>query len=152
MLRKFSNRFKTAKVPGLSFDGAVSRTKQAFKKDADINFIMKKYRETGLLPSVRDRKPFYGDFTNAPDFLETQNRIAHTRQYFQQLPADVRDRFANDPARMLDFLANPENDAEAVKLGLKEAPKAPEAPVEPNKPAEKPVEAAVTPPVGQSST
>jgi hypothetical protein len=34
------------------------------------------------------------------------------------LPADVRARFENDPANLLDFMVNPANNAECIKLGL----------------------------------
>jgi len=35
------------------------------------------------------------------------------------LPSDVRKRFSNDPAELIDFLADKKNDEEAIKLGLK---------------------------------
>ena len=34
------------------------------------------------------------------------------------LPAQIRSRFENDPAKLIDFLDNSENLDEAIKLGL----------------------------------
>jgi len=147
MLRKFSERFKRSeKIPGISFVAGSSRTKQSFKKDCDINFIMKKYRETGLLPEPQSRPPFFGDFTNAADFLENQNRIAKTQQYFERLPALTRERFGNDPSKMLDFLADIKNKDEAIKLGLVRKP-APDLTPKPPIPPQTPPPAPPVPPV-----
>ena len=38
------------------------------------------------------------------------------------LPADLRKRFSNDPGQLLSFLENEDNRAEAIKLGLVNAP------------------------------
>ena len=37
---------------------------------------------------------------------------------FDNLPSDVRNRFNNNPAQLLDFVADPENKEEAIELGL----------------------------------
>ncbi|RYF32309.1 MAG: hypothetical protein EOO38_31115, partial [Cytophagaceae bacterium] len=48
---------------------------------------------------------------------------------FDALPAKIRDRFNNDPSRFLAFCENPENEAELVQLGLRDAkPEEPPAP------------------------
>lgn len=114
---------------GISFpideESSVSKTKQSFAKDADINTIMDRYRRTGFLidPTVpRSRRPFYGDFTSMPDFHENESRIAQVRAEFMRLPSDVRAMFDNDPAKVLDFISKPENDVKAVELGLKRDP------------------------------
>lgn len=38
---------------------------------------------------------------------------------FDSLPARVRQRVNNDPAELIDFVANPDNDDELRELGLK---------------------------------
>ena len=48
------------------------------------------------------------------------------QQSFESLPSELRGRFENDPAKLIDFLSDERNNAEAVKLGLKLERKAPE--------------------------
>ena len=50
------------------------------------------------------------------------NQIVAAQEAFNGLPAAVRKRFGNDPGQMLDFLDDPQNASEAVKLGLVDAP------------------------------
>jgi len=50
--------------------------------------------------------------------------LLRTRERFEALPSLVRERFANDPSRMLAFVADKANAKEAESLGLL-APKAP---------------------------
>jgi phage internal scaffolding protein len=38
------------------------------------------------------------------------------------LPAQIRSRFDNDPAKLIDFLENEQNHDEAIKLGLVNPP------------------------------
>lgn len=98
-----------------------SRTKQSFAQEADINFIMARYRKTGFLvdpSSVARRQAMFLDLGSPYDYLEVQNRIAAGKAAFEGLPADVRDRFGNSVPMLLDFLADPANRPEAEKLGL----------------------------------
>lgn len=97
------------------------RTQQAFKDEADINFLMKRFEKTGILPQGRQNAPVYVDATQF-DFTDAQNRVAEVRGVFSQLDARTRARFENDPARMLDFLSDPANNAEAIKMGLMAKP------------------------------
>ncbi len=94
-----------------------SRTKQSFKDETDINTIMARFQKTGMLEFVNKHEPQYGDVT-ALDFQSSMERVATSREMFAELPSKVRDRFENDPAKLLEFLDNPENKAEAVLLGL----------------------------------
>lgn len=100
-----------------------SRTKPEFWKDVNINFIMKKYRKTGILGSPLDyREGMYGDFSSGEDFADRARKVVRMEALFMDLPAHVRSRFSNDPALLVDFLVRPENDEEAFKLGLKVRP------------------------------
>lgn len=92
-------------------------TEQKHKKDVDINQIMLKASKTGMLPLAKG-SPMYGDFTNAQDFQNCLERIQSADQAFMELPADIRKRFANDPAQLITYINNPENEQEAVELGL----------------------------------
>lgn len=100
------------------------RTLQSFKDECDINRIMKRYQQTGVIDHVNRAQPQFGDI-QAIDFQDGLNIVLEAEARFAALPSDVRDRFGNDPARLLDFVGKPENAQEAVKLGLLDAPPAP---------------------------
>lgn len=97
-----------------------SRTQQHFKDECDIDRILKKYSQTGFLvdPLAPRRDPLFGDFSESMSFMEAQTRIARVREAFDSLPSQIRDRFANDPYRLLAWCEDPDNAEEAVKLGL----------------------------------
>lgn len=102
--------------PGTSFEGTVSRTKQEFAAECDLNTIMARYTQTGELPA--GMVGTYGDFSEVPDYLEAQIIIARADAQFSALPAEVRARFENDPAKFLDFVHDPDNLEELQKLGM----------------------------------
>lgn len=125
---KFSTPYNRHKDPGISNDEP-SLTKQSFKAEADINTIVSRYLKGGALPQG-ERKAQFGDFVGL-DYREMQTTIALGNEMFAELPADVRRRFSNEPSQLMEFLANPQNEAEAVKLGLIPSPTPSEAPKTP---------------------
>lgn len=110
---------------------APSLTQQHFRDECDINQIMKRYRETGLLVDPMQRataKPQFGDFSTEFDFMQAQNIIATARENFDALPSNIRERFGNNPASMLAFMEDEGNYDEAVKLGIVQARPEPSTP------------------------
>lgn len=101
-----------------------SVTLQEFTAELDLNVIMARYKASGFDPStlpVSTRKALSGDFTGAPQsYHEALTFITDTRNAFMTLDADIRARFENDPQQFLDFVSNPENQEELVKMGLAE--------------------------------
>lgn len=95
-----------------------SRTKQSFRQESDINVIMSRFEKTGLLTHVNQYNGQYGDFTGLPEYQEAMNKVVSANEMFASLPAKIRDRFANDPAKFLSFVGDPANAAEAKALGL----------------------------------
>lgn len=93
-------------------------TKQSFKKECDINYIMSKYEKTGTISHLRHSEPFYGDFTNVGDYHTALQKINDSRAYFEALPAKVRARFANDVGEFLSFVSDQNNFEEMCELGL----------------------------------
>lgn len=104
----------------------VSLTKQGFKDQCDMNGIVERARTTGMLTHVNARSPMYGDVSNVSDYKDALLVVNRANECFMALPSKVRERFSNDPNRMVEFLSNPANFDEAVSLGL----------IEPKKPAE----------------
>lgn len=107
---------------GISFDGQETLTQQQFKDECDINNIMRRYTATGVLTHLNSRQPEYGDFSNPVDFQNALNTVLEGEAMFAELPAHLRDRFGNDPQQLLEFIADPKNVEEAIKLGLFKAP------------------------------
>ncbi len=126
----------------VQIDCGPTMTKQSFQQECDVNFIMNKWKRTGEIPAamVGTLPPSYGDFSNPTDYMTALNQVIEAKEAFAHLPAFLRDRFANQPVNLLAFLANPDNQEEAVKLGLAEAPerssseKSPETTVVPDTP------------------
>ena len=95
----------------------VSLTQQHFKDECDINNILRQFNVTGLLPE-NALSPRYGDFTGINDYQTALNQVIAAENEFMALPANIRSRFDNDPAKLIEFLENLENKDEAIKLGL----------------------------------
>ena len=96
-----------------------SLAQQHFKEECDINTILQKFNITGLLPE-QPISPRYGDFTGIGDYHTAMNRVLAVQDEFEALPAQIRARFENDPAQLIEFLDNSDNRPEAEQLGLVE--------------------------------
>jgi phage internal scaffolding protein len=97
-------------------------TQQQFAEESDINTIVNNFLRSGELPDELS-KPQFGDFTGVVDnYHDALNLVIAADDAFAALPAKIRARFDNDPAKYVDFFENPENHAEAIKLGLVDAP------------------------------
>ena len=95
----------------------ISLTKQEFLEESDINTIVERFGILGELPSGV-AAPVYADFSEVFDFTTAMNAIAKANESFDAMPAHVRSRFDNNPAKFVDFCSDNANYDEAVKLGL----------------------------------
>lgn len=102
-------------------------TKQSHKDECDVNLILRNFVKTGVIAFTNRNQPMYGDIPST-DFHEAMNTVAQATQMFDQMPAVLRKRFANDPGVFLEFIQNPDNVEEARRLRLlpPERPTAPE--------------------------
>jgi len=122
--------FNTANCPTIEFTEDLC--KQEFKDECDINVIFKRYPE-GQVPTWSSPPVLtYGDFAEAPDFLQAQLLVKESEEQFLSLPVKIRDRFQHDPARLLAFVHDRANLDEAKALGLLKA-EDPPVPVPPPK-------------------
>lgn len=96
-----------------------SLAQQHFKDECDINNILRQFNVTGLLPES-PISPRYGDFTGISDYHTALNRVIAAQDEFDGLPAQIRARFENDPAQLIEFLEDENNRSEAEELGLVE--------------------------------
>lgn len=131
---KFNTKYVPPSSPSVGFK-LPSMTRQEFAKDADINNIISRYRETGFLTDPTrpsSRTPMFGDFSNVQDYQSALEALNQADEDFMKLPARVRDRFSNNPQELIDFLQDPANLEEAISLGLavKPADKPADAPAD----------------------
>lgn len=97
-----------------------SMTKQEFAGECDINNIIKSFSATGMIRhvSARAAEGRYEDLPDPLDFQESLAIIAQATDSFMTLPAKIRDRFEQDPAKFLSFVSNPSNLDEMRALGI----------------------------------
>lgn len=101
-----------------------SMAQQNFKEECDINNIIARYEQTGVLtdPLQPGRNFEFGDYSAVQDYQDSLNFVIEARQMFDSLPSNLRERFNYDPARLLQFLSDDSNRDEAVRLGLIDPP------------------------------
>lgn len=102
-----------------------SRTKQSFRDDVNINKIIARFDRTGMVSHLNSKTPFYGDVSSIVGYQEALNKVKEADELFGRMSAEIRNRFKNDPALMIEFLSDPVNNAEALKLGMIVAPPEP---------------------------
>ncbi|AYQ58199.1 putative VP3 [Microviridae sp.] len=112
---KIYSRFDLPVVDGKRFPGK-TRTQQQYKEECDINTLMARYRDQGILP--RGRAVQYGDFSTLESYQEAQNLLVQAREQFDSLPSEQRARFKNDPALFLEFVTDKGNVAAMRELGM----------------------------------
>lgn len=96
-------------------------TQQSDKDLTNINVIIAKYMKGQPLPQVTEPAKF-GDFTGISSFTEAMEMITKAKESFAEVPAKIRQRFNNDPQRFMDFIHDPANTEELVKMGLAKEP------------------------------
>jgi phage internal scaffolding protein len=94
-----------------------TRAQQHHKDECDINVILERFGKTGQVP-VNAISGTYGDFSGVHDYHTALNAIIASENEFAALPAQLRSRFDNQPAKLIEFLDNPQNKSEAETLGL----------------------------------
>src|SRR6187399_217615 len=74
----------------------------------------------------------YGGFQSGDDYHTLLLRAQDAQDDFMTLDARIRDRFDNDPGKLLDYVRDPNNRLEAIQLGLMiddgSSPQAPQVP------------------------
>lgn len=111
---------------GTAFEGE-TLTQQQYKDQCDVNKIMGKYINGAVINHVNTRTGVYADITSLPvDYLDAMNTIVQAQQSFDQLPAELRLKFNNDPGQMISFLKDESKIKESIELGLRTVMKNPD--------------------------
>lgn len=97
-----------------------SRTKQSFKDECDINNIVKSFRTVQDIINLTEqsRKGVYTDLPEPFEYQDGLNTVIQAEAAFNALPAKLRTRFENNPREFLEFMSDPANQEEMIKLGL----------------------------------
>lgn len=97
-------------------------TKQSFKDDCDINLIIDRYDNSGIVTHLNHVEAQYGDVTQLQDYQQALDTIHAVEDYFNALPAQTRAVFENSPATFLDYANDPDKREKLAELGLIEGP------------------------------
>lgn len=129
----FRSKYSPPKRVSISFldengEYQPGKTEQCHKDLCDITKIIKTYDKTGLITHVNKSAAQYGDFTEINEYKENLEMIIKAKDNFAELPSHIRKKFGNDPGAFFEFVTNPANKDEMVKLGLAIAA-TPEAPI-----------------------
>lgn len=102
---------------GLDCSESEDMAKQEFREEVDINTLVRRFHLTGELPQGV-RLPEYGDFIGVDSYHEAANVMAMANESFSAMPAEVRERFGNDPGAFVEFCLDRDNLEECRKMGL----------------------------------
>ena len=115
-------------VNGVHYFDHPSMTDQSFKKDCDINLVVKRFlksqgmNNSQFLNYMATLSPHF-DSTQAivgyaPDYQDHLQSQIDAKEMFLSLPSAMRKRFNNNPGQFLNFVFDPSNRAELATMGL----------------------------------
>lgn len=108
-------------LTGLDCSKDPSLTKQSFAEEVDINNIVKRFVQTGEIPyQERLSAGQYLDVSTVEDYQTALEIVREADAAFSDLPATLRERFKNDPAKLLEFVEGASKE-ELINAGLAKA-------------------------------
>lgn len=110
------NTDQASNETGLKCEGP-GKTQQNFKEECDINTIVDRFLTAGEIPQSTPF-PQQDEFLETFDFQSSMNVLRKAEESFMQLNAKVRARFNNNPQQFMEFMHDPANAEEMVKLKL----------------------------------
>ena len=99
-----------------------SLTQQHFKDECDVINIIKKHDRNGIIEHVQRGSARYGDFSEVADYREALDLVRDAQSEFLNIPSEIRKKFDNDPGKFYQFVSNPENKEELIRMGFIESP------------------------------
>lgn len=121
-MENFLSRYLSTRRPVVEVFHEPSLTVQSEKDSCDINSVLLKYAAAGTTPAIEFYKSYdpsaFTDNFHSGDFQAVSDRICSFTAAFNSLGSSLRARFSHDPAVFLDYLSNPANRDEGVKLGF----------------------------------
>lgn len=113
---RFISAYGQKRKVSVTFKGQ-GRTKQQFKEECDINKIMARFQQTGLIEFVNKNQGQYLDCTGF-DYQEAMQTVAAANSMFMQMPSALRAEFGNSPQKFVEFCENPDNRSRLAEMGL----------------------------------
>lgn len=118
-LTRFRTQYDETIDLGIACTQLECMTKSEFQDDTDVNLLVARWKKTGILPQTRDQTAsIFGDFSAVPSRAEMHDLVLNAHDAFDQLPADVRKEFNNDPRTFLSACEHPSGVALLKKHGL----------------------------------
>lgn len=102
----------------IDFSGEQTLTEQHHLNQCSMKKIMERYQRSGIIDHLNQYQGTYADFSNTPEYQEAQNIIAAANSMFETVPAQIRDKFDNDPGKFVDFMQNNQNIDKIEEMGL----------------------------------
>jgi len=96
-------------------------TKQSDKSKACVHTILKQQAK-GLFVGMHDNRPLEGEIPDVDSYFEAVKIVTDASNAFAELPLEIRQRFDNSPAKLSEFIHNPDNAEEVYSLGLANKP------------------------------
>lgn len=107
-----------------------TRTKQEPKDECNINSIMARYAQTGIIDHVAAVQPIYEDVAGiSVDYQEALRIVENAQVAFNSLPSALRKELDNNPANLVSFIQNPDNMERCIEYGLLNKPPQVSSPV-----------------------
>lgn len=117
-----------------------SLAKQSERDICDINKILRKHAQTGIIDHVNKHQGSYDDYPTGLEYHASLNKVLAAQETFNSLTSEIRSTFDNDPAKFLEFAQNPVNGAEMIEMGLATASPIEDTPAPKTSPQEAPPE------------
>jgi phage internal scaffolding protein len=111
-IKKAFRRYESSKI-----DTGEGITEQCHKKQCDMNHILKDYKRTGFIRHSKENQGRYDDIS-VQDFQDAMFKVAEATNMFNDLPANLRKDFNNNPAEFLGFVQNPDNQEKLQQMGI----------------------------------
>lgn len=120
-MRKVRKGFERERVQ--TAVGTVSRTKQSFADECDINKIVKRFETTGQVQHMNTRKPIYADVSNVVDLAASLAAVELAEDSFGALRSDLRQAANHDPVEFLRMMESEEGREILEGLGYTDEPR-----------------------------
>lgn len=112
-------------------DYGPSLTQQHEAHKTDINKIIEKYDTTGILSHVNKAEPIFSEELVQMDYKQSLDMIRRAESAFMELPANVRNKFGNDPSKYIEYLRRPQDAGKTFTEDVLESEKVKPAPPPP---------------------
>lgn len=95
-----------------------SKTIQSDANAADINKIIARLARTDSLALLGEQEQVFADVSELGGLQESYMKVQKAEELFMKFPAEIRERFENDPVKIIEFLGDEKNRKEAEDIGM----------------------------------